>query len=820
MMRKLTSIKSLLLLLLLSFAGYGYTQNKNQSVAISMEPFGDSMRHWYGIRDAGNIIQPKQNQARYTEADITKIADNILLYQRNNGGWPKNYDMQAILLPEQIDSLIETKDQTHTTFDNSTTYTHIDYLAKVYALTNIEKYKIACLKGIDFVLAAQFENGGWPQYFPLEKGNYSRRITFNDGAYIGIMNLLQKIVDGNPEFAFVDQKTRRRIAEAYQKGLDCILKMQIVDNGRLTVWCQQHDELSLQPAWARAFEPPSICNGESAGIVLFLMSIKKPDQRIINSVESAVKWFQDSKILNTRVETVSAPAEKSQYRTYSSDRVVVADPQAPPIWTRYYELGTQKPLFCDRNSKFLYSMAEVSRERRVGYAWYTYAPKEVLNRYPEWEKKFSDKVQSSKVQKLSVSPNGRFLNLGDQPFFWLGDTGWLLLSKLNREETEKYMEDRKQKGFNVIQVMVLHSLSAVNLHGDSALTRKNIGTPKNGGYWENLDFAIDLAKNKGLFLALVPVWGSNVKAGYVTSNQAEAYATFLARRYKDKSNIVWINGGDLHGDDSIQVWKTIGNTLKKYDPNHLVTYHPFGRTQSSTWFHDEPWLDFNMFQSGHRDYAQDTALNDLRYGEDNWRYALTDYNKKPVKPTIDGEPSYENIPHGLHDTLQIRWNDNDVRRYAYWSVFAGAFGFTYGHNSVMQFYTKSPKAGAYGARIPWQVALDSPGASQLKYLKSLMLQYNFEKLTPDQSVVVNSGNQYDHLAALRGTDCVLVYTCNGHEINLRKDLFKGNPYEFCWYNPRDGQFSPETFQEINGNVFDPPGSYQNGMDWVLILRRK
>jgi PelA/Pel-15E family pectate lyase len=165
--------------------------------------------------------------------------------------------------------------------------------------------------------------------------------------------------------------------------------MQIVDNGKLTVWCQQHDEITLQPAWARAFEPPSICNGESASVVLFLMSIDQPDRKIIESVQSAVKWFQDSKIYNTRVETVKAPAEKSKYKSYSSDRVVVADSLAPPIWTRYYELGTEKPLFCDRNSKLLYSLAEVSRERRNGYAWYTYAPQEVLDKYPEWQKKWN-----------------------------------------------------------------------------------------------------------------------------------------------------------------------------------------------------------------------------------------------------------------------------------------------------------------------------------------------------------------------------------------------------------------------------------------------
>lgn len=374
--------------MLICLTGHSFGQSANQP-AISMEPFGDSMRHWYGIHDDGNIINPKTNQPRYPETEITKIADNMLLYQRNNGGWPKNYDMQAILLPEQIDSLQKTKDQCHTTFDNSTTYTHIESLAKVFSLTQIPKYKDACLKGILFVLEAQYSNGGWPQYFPLEEGNYSHRITLNDGAMMGIVQMLRRIADNDPAFSWVGNDLRNKVQQAYAKGLECILKMQIVDNGKLTVWCQQHDEITMQPAWARAFEPPSICNGESASVVLFLMSIEKPDQKIIESVQSAVKWFQDSKIDNTRVETVKAPSERSKYRTFSSDRVVVSDSLAPPIWTRYYELGTEKPLFCDRNSKFLYSLAEVSRERRVGYAWYTYAPQEVLNKYPEWQRKWT-----------------------------------------------------------------------------------------------------------------------------------------------------------------------------------------------------------------------------------------------------------------------------------------------------------------------------------------------------------------------------------------------------------------------------------------------
>ncbi len=379
------------LALLLNFWGYlqAQTNTDGKTKVISMEPFDDSMRHWYGIRDADKIISPRPNQPRYSESEIEKIADNILIYQRNNGGWPKNYDLQAILLPEQIDSLIRTKAQTNTTFDNSTTYTHIGYLAKVYTQTHIKKYKEACLKGLNFVLAAQFKNGGWPQYFPLEEGDYSRHITFNDGAFIGIMTLLKQIADKKSEYNFIDSKLRNKLLESYRKGLECLLKMQIVDNGQLTAWCQQHDEVTLQPAWARAFEPPSICNGESSGVVLFLMSIDHPDKRIIQSVQSAVKWFHESKIHNTRMEVIRASTEESQWKTITTDKVVVNDTAAPPIWTRYYELQTHRPLFCDRNSKYLYSLAEVSRERRAGYAWYTYAPQEVLNRYPEWQQKWA-----------------------------------------------------------------------------------------------------------------------------------------------------------------------------------------------------------------------------------------------------------------------------------------------------------------------------------------------------------------------------------------------------------------------------------------------
>ncbi len=433
--------------------------------------------------------------------------------------------------------------------------------------------------------------------------------------------------------------------------------------------------------------------------------------------------------------------------------------------------------------------------------------------------------------KLAVSANHRFLTAGGRPFFWLGDTGWLLLEKLNKAETGQYLEDRRQKGFNVIQIMLLHTLAACNSEGDSALVGKSPATPKlspqqvdgtpgTNGYWEHLDFVADLAAKKGIYLALVPIWGPNVRAGLVKTKQAEIYARFLAQRYKHRPNILWMNGGDVRGDDSTRLWNTIGQTLKREDPNHLVTFHPFGRTQSSKWFQSESWLDFNMFQSGHRSYEQDTAKLDLRYGEDNWRYVQSDYNQKPVKPTLDGEPSYEGMPHGLHDTLQPRWKDDDLRRYAYWSLFAGACGFTYGNNAVMQMHKKGEKTGSYGARESWQEAIKSPGAGQMSYLKNLMLQYHFETMVPDQSVLSDPGARYDHLSALRGKNCLLVHTWNGRKIVLNKEQLPGNQFSVVWFSPRNGMsMNMGSVKKGDKFEFTPPGEQANGNDWVLILLR-
>ena len=291
-------------------------------------------------------------------------------------------------MPEQKEILANAKYNLNTTFDNGATYSQIKYLAKAYTEIKDDLYKEACIKGLNFIFSAQFANGGWPQFYPDTSG-YRKYITFNDGAMISVMNLLYDIAKKKSYFSFVNNEVREKAKNAFNKGIDYILKTQIVDNGKLTVWCQQHDNIDYHPQSTRTFELASICNDESLGIVELLMKINNPDQGIINSVQHAVRWFEKSKINGVRVKIIKAPTTVYKYRTSSIDKIVVNDKNAPPIWARFYELKTDKPLFSGRNGKVVYDLKDIERERRSGYRWYTYAPQEIFDKYPEWRKKWA-----------------------------------------------------------------------------------------------------------------------------------------------------------------------------------------------------------------------------------------------------------------------------------------------------------------------------------------------------------------------------------------------------------------------------------------------
>lgn len=363
---------------------------KNKVLIIDTTEFYDSAHHWYDINDEEKIITPNSDQKKYSSSKIINIAENILLFQKSNGGWPKNYDMQAILTEEQKVAVLKTKNELNTTFDNGATHSQLNYLVKVYSLTKVEKYKDAFLHGIEFVLSAQYNNGGWPQFYPDAKG-YRKYITFNDGAMIGIMNLLRKIVNRTEELSFIEDTLYKKVNSAHNKGIESILNCQIKENGKLTAWCQQHDNIDFRPQNARSFEPAAISNGESSAIVKFLMSLENPNDRIIKSINSAVRWFEDSRIYGIRVDEINAPKADYMYHTTEHDKIVVEDSDAKPIWTRYYELGTHKPMFCNRNGKVVYSLEQVERERRTGYAWYVYDPQEILDLYPVWSNKWIKK---------------------------------------------------------------------------------------------------------------------------------------------------------------------------------------------------------------------------------------------------------------------------------------------------------------------------------------------------------------------------------------------------------------------------------------------
>ena len=320
----------------------------------------------------------------YATEEAIRIADNLLLHQRNSGGWQKNIDMASVLNEQDKAELRKAKVKNDSTLDNSATRTQMRYLAIVYQATGIERFKDAFLKGLDYVLEAQYDNGGWPQRYPNPTG-YSRHITFNDGTMIGVLDMLGDIAGKKPPYAFVDENRRQGAEAAVSKGIECILKCQIVVNGRKTAWCAQHDEKTFVPRKARSYELASISGAESVGIVRFLMSIEKPGPEIIEAVQGAAAWFDQAGLKGIRQIQKQDKSQSSGF-----DKVIVEDASAPPIWARFYDIETNKPIFCSRDGIPKATLAEISYERRTGYSWLGYYATDLLAKdYPAWQKKWA-----------------------------------------------------------------------------------------------------------------------------------------------------------------------------------------------------------------------------------------------------------------------------------------------------------------------------------------------------------------------------------------------------------------------------------------------
>jgi pectate lyase len=317
----------------------------------------------------------RKPDAWFADVEAKRIAANILSYQSDLGGWPKNIDTTAAPYTGERKDL-------KPTFDNDATTDELRFLARMFKATKDEKYGKAFERGLDHILKAQYPTGGWPQSFPPDD-KYHRHITFNDNAMVRLMEFLREVY-GSEIYSFVDADRRKAARRAFDGGVECILKCQIKVDGKLTAWCAQHDEKDYRPRPGRSYELVSLSGAESVGVVRLLMSLESPSAEVRRAVEGSVAWFEGAKLRGIRV-VVESDAKSPT----GKNRVVVKDADAPPLWARFYEIGSNRPIFSDRDGIAKHELNEIGYERRNGYAWLGYWPQKLLEQeYPAWKKKW------------------------------------------------------------------------------------------------------------------------------------------------------------------------------------------------------------------------------------------------------------------------------------------------------------------------------------------------------------------------------------------------------------------------------------------------
>lgn len=434
-------------------------------------------------------------------------------------------------------------------------------------------------------------------------------------------------------------------------------------------------------------------------------------------------------------------------------------------------------------------------------------------------------ILAAPTPRLKVSENRRFLitDKGD-PFFWLGDTAWELFHRLNREEAERYLQNRAERRFTVIQAVVLAELDGLknpNSYGHTPLVN-NDPTQPNEDYFKHVDWIVARANALGLYIGMLPTWGDkwNKKWGVgpeiFTPDNAEAYGAWLGRRYKE-AGIIWILGGDrpIENETHREIIRRMALGLRHGDGGaHLQTFHPTGGSGSAQYFHESPWLDFNMRQNGHA--AEFTG----RYDQ-----TRTDYDRTPVKPVLDGEPIYEDHPVSFDAKKLGHSISADVRRPLYWNLFSGAFGHTYGHHSVWQMWTTG-RNPVNNPLLPWTKAILQPGAAQMQHARALLESRPFLNRIPDAEILVASsiptampGAGRYHFCATRDRDgrYAMVYAPVGRSFMVRLDKISGTKVKAWWFNPRDGTARSAGLFENRGNhEFTPPDAGEM-LDWVLVL---
>ncbi|WP_372635495.1 glycoside hydrolase family 140 protein [Cohnella sp.] len=438
--------------------------------------------------------------------------------------------------------------------------------------------------------------------------------------------------------------------------------------------------------------------------------------------------------------------------------------------------------------------------------------------------------------RLQVSKNKRYLEREDgTPFFWLGDTAWQLFHKLNREEASHYLSCRAEQGFNVVQAVALGDLvgtSTGNAYGRVPLLRDAEGrmdpaSPDLSGpysYWEHVDFVLETAAEKGIYVALLPTWGDKFNKQFgkgpeiFTAENAYAYGRWLGMRYREHPQIIWVLGGDraLQKRSHFEIVNAMAEGLREGDGGkHLMTFHPKGSASSSGQVHEEDWLDFNMIQSGHGGGEQT-----------NYRRVQADYGLSPVKPVLDAEPCYEDFPRGFNPHNGY-FDEDDVRQAAYYAVFSGAFGHTYGHQSVWAMCdglydsVEQSEPGAFFI-MSWQDALLRPGASQMRHLKALMESFGIAEAEPDQTLIAHPFAGANYMPGIRGAGRAMIYCPNGLYVDVSLNRIGSETVRAAWFNPRNGQSTqasePAEFPGSGIRRFFAPSSGR-GNDWVLVLNK-
>jgi hypothetical protein len=425
------------------------------------------------------------------------------------------------------------------------------------------------------------------------------------------------------------------------------------------------------------------------------------------------------------------------------------------------------------------------------------------------------------AKSLRVSDNNRFLEYDDgTPFFYLGDTAWELFHRLNREEADLYLNNRAEKGFSVIQAVVLaerNGLTDPNAYGHLPLVDKDPRQPVEA-YFEHVDYIVNKAEELGLVIGMLPTWGSywsenNKNAKIFNPENARSFGEFLGKRYKDKP-IIWILGGDhnIHTEHERETIEAMALGLRAGDDGeHLITFHPRGPGFSSDYFHNTDWLDFNMVQSSHGAHDHDNGL-----------YMEKDYALSPAKPTLDGEPRYESIPVGFYFdgfNRQDWFDDYDCRQAAYWALLAGACGHTYGNNSIWQMYAPQHEPVLW-ATIPWSEAIHHPGSLQMKYVRKLFESRPFQLLEPAQDIILDGpsfGGGKIRAALASDGSFAFIYSPRGERFTMNRDVIKSTRKNEIWYNPRYGvSFLIHGSDTAGIQTYTPPTSGR-GNDWILIL---